>query len=256
LSYEVFGNSSIRVVVQENGLVNLSSPQDWNGQETVYFRASSGSRSNRTNDVTLTVNSLADCGDSICESGLGESCSSCSTDCGACQSSGGGGGGGGGSAPETEWVCGEWSECVNGRQTQECTSEDNSSRKTNSKTCTVQAANSTPSTNSDSNTSTTQTGTSTTPEVQVPGTVSNGKSSGNNKANEKSATKNISKKESVSDGEILLSGSSTPDFEEPSSLAAEYGKSDEKIGMKTIMITGIIVMIIFGVFIYLDSKRS
>ena len=49
------------------------------------------------------------CGDGICSSGIGESCSSCPGDCGTCPS--GGGGGGPPITCEEKWVCSEWSEC-------------------------------------------------------------------------------------------------------------------------------------------------
>jgi len=44
-------------------------------------------------NVTITCSNVAYCGDSSCNNG--ETCSTCSTDCGACSSGGGGGGGGG-----------------------------------------------------------------------------------------------------------------------------------------------------------------
>lgn len=71
---------------------------------------------------------LSECGNGFCESG--ESCSSCSADCGACPAPaappavGGGGGGGGGPliAADYRWECTEWSECTpEGIQTRTCT---------------------------------------------------------------------------------------------------------------------------------------
>ncbi len=78
--------------------------------------------------LNLTFESF--CGDSLC--GSGETCSSCSTDCGACPApsnppSGGGGGGGGGSytppsepACEPEWECTAWSDCADNLQNRQC----------------------------------------------------------------------------------------------------------------------------------------
>jgi len=65
------------------------------------------------------------CGDSMCNGG--ETCSSCSADCGQCLPPPGGGGGttgGGFFAPPTckeEWSCSEWSSCVDGKQIRTCT---------------------------------------------------------------------------------------------------------------------------------------
>ncbi|MBU0467185.1 MAG: right-handed parallel beta-helix repeat-containing protein, partial [Nanoarchaeota archaeon] len=103
------------------------------------------------------------CGNSLCESG--ESCSTCPTDCGACDTGGGGGGGGGSptvyecndgldndldgkidypddlgcvsATDNTEldiselagcvenWVCGDWSECENDVKTRDCYDTNN-----------------------------------------------------------------------------------------------------------------------------------
>jgi len=96
LGFRSSGNRNITISIHD-GIVDLYAPPDWNGAESVYFIASSGSKSARTNRITLTVLPLPECGDGKCETG--ETCSGCSTDCGACKkkSSGGGGGGGGGS---------------------------------------------------------------------------------------------------------------------------------------------------------------
>jgi len=53
------------------------------------------------------------CGDGSCNGG--ESCSSCSADCGSCPLPRGGGGG-----CTTDWVCGAWSVCSNGVQSRSC----------------------------------------------------------------------------------------------------------------------------------------
>ena len=55
---------------------------------------------------------------------------------------GGGGGGGGGSLPPADlWDCGEWSECVDGIQTQECIQGD--ATKTNTRDCEEESASTT-----------------------------------------------------------------------------------------------------------------
>jgi uncharacterized membrane protein len=67
------------------------------------------------------------CGDSICDATYGESCSTCSADCGSCPTStvtsgGGGGGGGGGGATTTvteKTVCGD-GVCGTGENSQNC----------------------------------------------------------------------------------------------------------------------------------------
>ncbi|MBL7160250.1 MAG: S8 family serine peptidase [Candidatus Aenigmarchaeota archaeon] len=90
------------------------------------------------NSTNLSAFSIAEnftCGDSVCDSS--ESCSSCSTDCGACATTGGssGGGGGGGSSPVTcteSWNCTPWGQCQKGTQTRECVDE-NSCNTTTSK---------------------------------------------------------------------------------------------------------------------------
>jgi len=73
------------------------------------------------------------CGDGSCNGG--ETCSSCIADCGSCPTGGSnrGGGGGGGSGgiiiPTNEsckekWSCGEWSDCLDGKQTRACSDLD------------------------------------------------------------------------------------------------------------------------------------
>jgi len=133
LGFGVSGKSSINVSINK-GIVDLSAPINWNGAERVYFYAYSGNRSTSSNRVTLTVLPVPDCGDGVCEAG--ELCDVCSSDCGVCPSSSGGGGGGGGSiTPTFNWVCGEWSECLNSEQVQLCDDPERGSQKTNTRTC-------------------------------------------------------------------------------------------------------------------------
>jgi hypothetical protein len=74
------------------------------------------------------------CGDGTCNGG--ETCSSCSKDCGSCPlppspPGGGSSGGGGGSASKPvcneNWNCSEWSECSEGTQKRICTDRNNCS---------------------------------------------------------------------------------------------------------------------------------
>lgn len=92
-------------------------------------------------DTTLQIVDLGVsgdiCGDNVCTSG--ESCSSCSADCGSCTAvgdntgsgsntpgSGGGGGGGGGYIPPEpeecvpDWTCSDWLDCTTGTQKRVC----------------------------------------------------------------------------------------------------------------------------------------
>jgi len=55
------------------------------------------------------------CGDSVCSNG--ETCSSCSVDCGSCPS---GGGGGGSFTCSEDWYCSEWAICSGGVQNRTC----------------------------------------------------------------------------------------------------------------------------------------
>ncbi len=79
---------------------------------------------NRERDVTeLDLSFPAFCGDSVCSGG--EDCNSCSFDCGECPPPSGGGPPGGYTPPSCteEWICTEWSECVDGEQTRTCTDQ-------------------------------------------------------------------------------------------------------------------------------------
>jgi hypothetical protein len=93
-------------------------------------------------ELVVTANVTQGCGDKICNSTQGESCSSCPTDCGSCSPGSSGtvyhGGGGGCSY---NWTCTRWSECVKGIQTRTCynngTCKDNKGKPVESQSCSV-----------------------------------------------------------------------------------------------------------------------
>jgi hypothetical protein len=109
-------------------------------------------------DLAVTIANF--CGDGKCEAG--ESCSSCSKDCGVCTPpSGGGGGGGGGSSGGTtvggtntsnqttgpcveDWICTAWTECVGGKKIRTCADVNrcgtNSSKPVEREVCLTSAA--------------------------------------------------------------------------------------------------------------------
>ena len=104
LSYNVTGNSSVRIIInQTTKNVTLTPTSNWYGTETIYFTATDGQYTADSNNIILTVSNANDCGDGSCESGeetscaadcdwcgdsecnAGETCSSCSNDCGSCE---------------------------------------------------------------------------------------------------------------------------------------------------------------------------
>ena len=60
LAYSVFGNSSISVAIASDGQVSFLSTGNVSVNETIYFVASDGSLTNRSNNVLVTVYSLND----------------------------------------------------------------------------------------------------------------------------------------------------------------------------------------------------
>jgi len=86
---------------------------------TVWARDSEGNENSTSVSFTVSVPQPVSCGDGSCNGN--ETCSSCATDCGQCQQQN--------ETPETEtttqeegcgWICGNWSECVDGVQTRIC----------------------------------------------------------------------------------------------------------------------------------------
>ena len=96
LAFGVAGNREALVSISSDGMVNLSASANWHGVEHIVFSAAEGGRSAYTNNITLTVNSMPDCGDNTCDSN--EKCNTCPLDCGTCPKKSSGGGGGGGSS--------------------------------------------------------------------------------------------------------------------------------------------------------------
>ncbi|MBS3097697.1 hypothetical protein J4209_02770 [Candidatus Woesearchaeota archaeon] len=94
LTYNVTGNSSIRVLInQTTSNVTFRPTTNWDGTEYIIFTATDGGYDTSSNNITLTVNHIEVCGDSICDGS--ETCTTCLTDCGSC----GGGGEGEGEGP-------------------------------------------------------------------------------------------------------------------------------------------------------------
>jgi hypothetical protein len=91
------------------------------------------------------------CGDDTCDGG--ETCSSCQSDCGACPS-GHSSGGGGIIDTEKDWICLNWSMCLNDKQTQNCTHRIQHINKTNVRACNVTLSTQNTSVLNDTNTST------------------------------------------------------------------------------------------------------
>jgi len=144
-----------------NGIMEISNGEDCDGSDMPLKLCSdinsqwtgnlacypAGSGPNSCNYDESGCSSAVYCGDGICNNG--ETCSSCSQDCGSCQ----GGGSGGGGSPSSlstsltcveSWQCSEWNTCKGGKQTRTCT-DSNSCGTTNLKPslereCTVEGA--------------------------------------------------------------------------------------------------------------------
>lgn len=63
-----------------------------------------------TRESTFLINTTAECGDGICHEYLQENCSNCKADCGECPKKN----------CTAEWICTEWSDCVEGVKTRTC----------------------------------------------------------------------------------------------------------------------------------------
>lgn len=112
LTYNFTPVSDISISINNNtGIASLTPAADFNGLRNVLFFAFDGTNLTSSNNVTLTVNDVAE----------PSSPSSPSTP----SATGSGGGGGGGLAGgkyvcDLDWECDEWSECADGRQTMKC----------------------------------------------------------------------------------------------------------------------------------------
>lgn len=83
------------IVNINNSIATVSAPQNWNGISHLTFIANNIT----SNNITITVNPVADCGIDGCEAG--EDCNNCPSDCGSCTTASSGGGGGGGTPKTT-----------------------------------------------------------------------------------------------------------------------------------------------------------
>ena len=106
LTYNFTPVSNIAVSIDNNtGIATLTPEADFNGVRNVLFFAFDGTNLTISNNVTLTVNDVAEPSPQ------------------SSPSSGGGGGGGGGLPGyicDSKWECGSWDECRNGKQAREC----------------------------------------------------------------------------------------------------------------------------------------
>ncbi|MBU2589662.1 MAG: FG-GAP repeat protein [Nanoarchaeota archaeon] len=89
LNYTWDVGANIGVSINETtNIVTLTPTANWYGARTIIFYANDSYNSLRaSNNVTLTVVNVEDCGDGTCESS--ETCSSCQADCGFCVASSG-----------------------------------------------------------------------------------------------------------------------------------------------------------------------
>lgn len=90
---------NVSIIVNNQDLAIFRPVKDFFGVTWVVFSANDTVNATSSNNITLTITEVENyCGDNICNSG--ESCATCSADCGSCPATGsssGGGGGGGGS---------------------------------------------------------------------------------------------------------------------------------------------------------------
>ncbi|MDP3765685.1 MAG: cadherin-like domain-containing protein [Nanoarchaeota archaeon] len=107
LTYNFTPVSNIVISINNNtGIATLTPDADFNGVNNILFFAFDGTSLTSSNNVTLTISDVAE------------------PSTPSSPSSGGGGGGGGGGLPgyvcDSEWECGGWGECTNGKQAREC----------------------------------------------------------------------------------------------------------------------------------------
>lgn len=60
LTFSISGNSSINITIDSNHFVSFSQPPNWNGAETIFFIASDGTQSVKSNTIVLTVTAVND----------------------------------------------------------------------------------------------------------------------------------------------------------------------------------------------------
>lgn len=144
-------NSSLFEINSSSGFINFTPAFADIGNHSTLITVTDGNLSD-SESFNLQVKIGLFCGDSICSGS--ESCLSCSADCGSCPDGGGssstssgtgsgsGGAGSSGAAASTggffgyscqeKWTCTEWSACIDGLQSREC-SDDNKCRTSTSK---------------------------------------------------------------------------------------------------------------------------
>ncbi|MFH0840973.1 MAG: hypothetical protein V1865_03285, partial [bacterium] len=127
LSYTAIYGSNVSISIHSTThVVTFTPATDWYGITWAVFTANGTATTTDSNNITLTITQVSEyCGDDSCNGG--ETCTTCTADCGGCPSGGpgggGGGGGGGGAAPIVKKVieepkegvfcvpkreCGEW----------------------------------------------------------------------------------------------------------------------------------------------------
>jgi len=108
LTYTSTALTNINITIDNStGIATLTPAANWYGTDTITFTATDGIISTDSNNITLIVTNVADCGDGTCETG--ENSDNCVIDCPRPS------GGGGGITPPTtcieEWWCTPWSSC-------------------------------------------------------------------------------------------------------------------------------------------------
>lgn len=108
MTYNFTSVSNIAISVNNStGISTLTPDADFNGIRYVIFFAYDGTNLTSSNNVTLTINDVPEPSSSSSSSGGGGN-------------SGSSGGGIGYYICDLNWECGEWSECLNGKQNRKC----------------------------------------------------------------------------------------------------------------------------------------